>query len=61
MKYSAKMMQYMYVINPIEKVPEVLVIIGFLKSSLIFEGYKINLVKIKINSVMPIAAQIIFK
>ena len=48
-------------IKLIEKVPELLAITGFFKSSLIFLGYKMSLANIKTMKTIPIEAQIILK
>ena len=49
------------IIKLMEKVPELLAIIGFLKSCLIFEGYKISFDVIKIKRTIPIAAHEILR
>ena len=48
-------------IKLIEKVPELLVSIGFWKSSFIFSGYNINLDIINIKNIRPIVAHMAFK
>lgn len=48
-------------IKLIEKVPELLVSIGFWKSAFIFSGYSISLDIIKTKNIMPNVAQMAFK
>ena len=49
------------IIDEVQKVPELLVSIGFWKSAFIFSGYSISLDIIKIKNIMPNATQMDFK
>ena len=49
------------IIKLIEKVPELLTIMGFLKSFLMFSGYKTSLDRIKIRKIPAVNPQITFK